>query len=197
MRSNRKGSLIFIRHGESIWNVTDPKRGLTARFTGWVDVPLTDKGREQAQAVGRCLKMHNIQYDAVYTSLLSRSKETFDLAHDTTNYKKDMPIINSWRLNERHYGALVGLSKEEAGKKMGEEKVMMWRKSWDARPPRMNEEDIFHWNASKWAKPLTIVNKNGQQLYRYTERNMNVPYTESLEDCAGRIPPLWQSSILP
>jgi len=96
---------------------------------GWADVPLTARGRYQAAAAGRCLKAFNIKPDAVFTSLLSRSKDTYKEIVNVYPSLQNVPIISSWRLNERHYGALVGLSKEEAGRKLGVEKVMEWRRS--------------------------------------------------------------------
>jgi 2,3-bisphosphoglycerate-dependent phosphoglycerate mutase len=132
------GRVIFIRHGESIWNVTDPSRGLITKFTGWADVPLTLRGESQAQAAGRCLAAFNIQVDAAYTSLLRRSKDTFELISTTgPTSLRHIPIINSWRMNERHYGALVGLSKSEAETMFDYESVMGWRRSWELRPPPM------------------------------------------------------------
>ena len=105
-----RGRVVFVRHGESIWNVTDPSRGLVTKFTGWADVPLTTKGEQQAMAAGRCLKAFNLGIDAAYTSLLRMSKDTFDLITSSgPEYLKTVPVINTWRMNERHYGALVGM----------------------------------------------------------------------------------------
>jgi 2,3-bisphosphoglycerate-dependent phosphoglycerate mutase len=111
---------ILIRHGESIWNVTDSSRGLVTRFTGWADIPLTDNGVLQARAVGKCLDSFGIKPDAIFTSLLKRSVQTLEeIRSATENRFKDSTLIRSWRMNERHYGALMGLSKEEAQKKWG------------------------------------------------------------------------------
>ena len=195
MTGKKYGRVIFVRHGESIWNVNDPARGLVSRFTGWVDVPLTEKGLQQAEASGRCLKMFDIKYDAVYTSLLSRSKQTFQRMHMTAGFSSDVPLTSSWRLNERHYGALVGLSKDEAAHQLGHENVMKWRKSWRTAPPKRRA--MGHWDVSKHAQPVTIMREPGKNSVRHFEHTAKVPETESLEDCAARILPLWRFSIQP
>eukprot|EP01031_Cornospumella_fuschlensis_P036365 gene36365-44113_t len=118
MTSRQAGKVVFIRHGQSVWNVKDPLKGHNVRFTGWANVPLTEHGRAQAAAVGRCLKMFGLYPNAVYTSLLRRARDSLDemARHNPSMFK--VPTISSWRLNERHYGALVGMSKEEAGAKL-------------------------------------------------------------------------------
>lgn len=124
-------SFLNFRHGESVWNVTDAKRGFVTRFTGWADVSLTERGHEQAAAAGRCLKHFDLRPQAVYTSLLKRSKTTLQEIINAWDPKIfAVPTINSWRLNERHYGGLVGLSKSEAAAKWGDD-VLEWRRSWD------------------------------------------------------------------
>ena len=139
------GKLVFVRHGESIWNKTDPERGLTTRFTGWADIPLTDLGKLQAFAAGRCLLKLNFPFNAVYTSLLTRARETFDkiASQYYADGIKDIQVVASWRLNERHYGSLIGLSKVEAEEKLGREKVLGWRRSWDLRPPPMTKHPYY------------------------------------------------------
>ena len=138
--SRRAGRVVFVRHGESIWNRKP------VRFTGWADVPLTERRFLQAAAAGRCLQQAGIFPDAVYTSLLRRSKDSLVQIASASNpsHYKNIPVINTWRLNERHYGALVGLSKEEA-RERGGEIVRDWRRSWNIAPPRMNPRDISDW----------------------------------------------------
>lgn len=103
-----------------MWNITDPERGLVSRFTGWVDVALTDRGRAQAEAAGRCLKLFGVYPDAVFTSRLKRSIDSFNIMKVNDPDMFDVQVAHSWRLNERHYGGLAGLSKEEAGDRFGE-----------------------------------------------------------------------------
>eukprot|EP01035_Chromulina_nebulosa_P019933 gene19933-25896_t len=167
----RAGRVVFVRHGESVWNVTDKSRGLTSRFTGWANVDLTDKGRLQAQASGNCLKMFE--------------------------YDKDVTIINSWRMNERHYGALMGLPKQTAGAMVGNENLTMWRRSWDKAPPKLNRDDVTEMSKMTWAKPTTIITKPGSQIAVAYEKNIKMPETESLKDCADRVLPLWLHGIAP
>lgn len=184
------------RHGESVWNITDKSRGLTARFTGWADVSLTPHGRIQAAAAGRCLQMFNLIPDAVYTSLLRRSQDTFrDMTRAVNIFH--CPVINTWRLNERHYGALIGLSKEEAGEVLGQDKVMGWRRSWDLAPPPMDRDDYFLWRDAPWAQPVTIVTEPGKKSMIAREKGISMPETESLEDCAKRVKPIWVQGIAP
>ena len=154
--AKKLGRLILVRHGESIWNSCDPARGMTTRFTGWCNIPLSDRGKEQAKAAARALVQFNLHtFDSVYMSVLERTTMTYDLIKEEiykiqkTNpegpakHFKDPTINQSWRLNERHYGALVGLSKEEAEHSMGREPVMGWRRSWDQRPPPMTRHPYF------------------------------------------------------
>ena len=174
----KTGRLILVRHGESIWNLP----GLT-RFTGWADIPLSNLGRKQAEASGRLLSTFNLSFDAVFTSLLIRSRDTYDLLSlqmDEIHRKKNIPVVASWRLNERHYGALVGLSKAEAEISMGKEKVMGWRRSWDLRPPPMDKcpsyhsqssdplekEPLFDWQSEIWTKAITITKKSEVRGFR-------------------------------
>ena len=127
------GRLFIVRHGESVWNITDKSLKRETRFTGWADIPLSEIGEKQATASGHCLASLKIPIDAVFTSLLQRARLTYQLIEKNIPLidKLNIPIIATWRLNERHYGALVGLSKQEAEDKMGKEKVMGWRRSWD------------------------------------------------------------------
>ncbi|MCG2883112.1 MAG: 2,3-bisphosphoglycerate-dependent phosphoglycerate mutase [Candidatus Nanopusillus sp.] len=118
--------LCLIRHGESLWNKEN-------RFTGWVDVPLTDKGREQAKRAGEILKSLNIKFDIAYTSLLSRAIETLEIIIKTLGY--NIPVIKDISLNERHYGDLQGLNKDKVAEIYGKEQVRLWRRSLRVRPP--------------------------------------------------------------
>jgi len=118
--------LCLIRHGESLWNKEN-------RFTGWVDVPLTDNGREQAKKAGEILKSLNIKFDIAYTSLLSRSIETLEIIIKTLGY--NIPVIKDISLNERHYGDLQGLNKDKVAEIYGKEQVRLWRRSLKVRPP--------------------------------------------------------------
>ncbi len=188
----------FSRHGESVWNVTDPARGLVTRFTGWANIELTQHGLRQAAAAGRCLRMFGIFPDAVYTSLLKRSQDTYlELAQPENANISNTPIINTWRLNERHYGSLMGLSKEEAEMTMGKELVRGWRRSWDLAPPKMLREDEHYWRNAPWAEPKTIISYPGKPSVISYEKGIPMPLTESLQDCAKRVQPVWEKSIAP
>ena len=194
------GRLILVRHGESIWNVTDAARNLVQRFTGWIDIPLTPRGRNQAKAAGRCLRSFGLKADAVYTSLLRRAKDTFDEIEATAPHLfRGTKIVYTWRLNERHYGSLVGMSKEEAGRKLcvDEEQVMDWRRSWDARPPPLLSHELAEWEDYAHAQPQTFVYENGLRRHMLTEKGVELPTTESLEDCYKRIEPILQTGIYP
>jgi len=118
--------LALIRHGESQWNLEN-------RFTGWVDVPLTDKGREEARRAGE--KIRHIHFDRAYTSVLERARETLDIVLGVVGQTGDLPIISDAALNERHYGSLQGLNKAETAVKYGQEQVHIWRRSYDVAPP--------------------------------------------------------------
>jgi 2,3-bisphosphoglycerate-dependent phosphoglycerate mutase len=191
------GRVVFVRHGESVWNITDPARGLKIKFSGWADIPLTPRGLEQAQAAGRCLLEMGIHPDTALTSLLKRSRDTYDEIskilenHDTTT------VINSWRLNERHYGALVGLGKEEAKSMFDPIQLKEWRRSWDKAPPKMNNLDLQLWNKAAWTKPTTILSEPGKQKFIINEKGVSLPETESLADCYNRVQPLWEYVIAP
>jgi 2,3-bisphosphoglycerate-dependent phosphoglycerate mutase len=192
------GRVVFIRHGESVWNITDPSRGLVTRFTGWADIDLTEHGIKQAQAAGRCLKMFGIYPDAVFTSLLKRSIDTYnEIAKPEIANIKNVLVINTWRLNERHYGSLVGLSKEEAEIDMGKDKVRGWRRSWDQAPPPMRGGEHF-WRTASWAEPKYIVHYKDHKTPRVMkEKGVTMPKTESLKDCAARVRPIWEKDIAP
>src|ERR687897_3582066 len=124
---------VLLRHGESVWNKEN-------RFTGWTDVDLSDRGREEARAAGRLLKSGGYAFDLAYTSVLKRAIRTLWIALDELE-QMWLPVEKSWRLNERHYGALQGLNKAEMAAKFGEEQVLVWRRSYDTRPPELDRGD--------------------------------------------------------
>ena len=125
--------LVLLRHGESIWNKEN-------RFTGWTDVDLSDKGKAEAQCAGEVLKKEGFLFDVAYTSVLKRAIRTLWIMLDEMDLMW-IPVINSWRLNERHYGALQGLNKSEMAAKFGEDQVLVWRRSYDVPPPKLEKND--------------------------------------------------------
>jgi 2,3-bisphosphoglycerate-dependent phosphoglycerate mutase len=142
--------------------------------------------------------MFGIFPDAVYTSLLQRSIKTYEeIAKPENGNIRGVPVIHSWRLNERHYGALMGLAKDEAEAVMGKEKVRGWRRSWDLAPPRMLKEDEYYWREAPWAQPITIYTEPGKATVTTSEKRIEMPTTESLQDCAKRVQPIWEQSIAP
>ena len=166
--------LVLIRHGESTWN----KEG---RFTGWTDVDLSDKGREEARAAGQLLKHEGYRFDLVFTSLLKRAIRTSNIVLDQLD-QLWLPVQRSWRLNERHYGALQGLNKAETAAKHGDEQVKIWRRAYDIPPP-----------------PLTVDDpRNPARDPRY--KNLaasDLPLAESLKDTVVRFLPYWNEAIAP
>ena len=166
--------LVLIRHGESTWNLDN-------RFTGWTDVDLTPLGVQQAQQAGRLLKEAGIEFDAAYTSVLKRAIWTLWHALDKMD-RTWVPVINDWRLNERHYGALQGLNKTETAQKFGDEQVLVWRRSYDTPPPPLDAHDP----RSERTDP------------RYAALDPNdVPLTECLKDTVERVMPLWNETLAP
>ena len=163
--------LVLVRHGQSVWNLEN-------KFTGWTDVELSKKGVEEAINAGKLLKEKGYNFDIAYTSYLKR-------ANDTLNYilkelEEDIPIKYSWRLNERHYGALQGLNKDETKAKYGEKQVHLWRRSADVRPPELSTDDErYPGNDSK---------------YRDLKEN-ELPRTENLIDTIARVIDYWNSDI--
>ena len=166
-------TLILLRHGQSDWN----EKNL---FTGWVDVRLTEQGRGEAARAGEQLAEAGLLPDTLHTSVLSRAIQTANLALDTAD-RLWIPVRRSWRLNERHYGALQGLDKSETQRKYGEEQFMLWRRSFDTPPPVL--EDGSEW--SQAGDP------------RYVGIDGEAPRTECLKDVIDRMIPYWESSILP
>lgn len=165
-------TLILLRHGESQWNALN-------LFTGWVDVDLTDKGRAEATRAGELIAALETQPDVVYTSLLRRAITTANLALDTAD-RHWIPVRRSWRLNERHYGALQGLDKAETKAKYGEEQFMKWRRSYDTPPPPIEKGSTY----SQDADP------------RYAEIDGG-PLTECLADVVARFVPYYEQQIVP
>jgi 2,3-bisphosphoglycerate-dependent phosphoglycerate mutase len=166
--------LVLIRHGESTWNLEN-------RFTGWTDVELTPTGVAQAQAAGRLLKAEGYDFDVAYTSVLKRAVWT--LWHVLDQMERTwLPVVNDWRLNERHYGGLQGLNKAETAKQYGDEQVLVWRRSYDTPPP-----------------PLTADDPRGQrQDIRYARlKPEQIPLTECLKDTVARVLPAWNEVLAP
>jgi 2,3-bisphosphoglycerate-dependent phosphoglycerate mutase len=163
--------LVLLRHGESDWNREN-------RFTGWTDVDLSQQGIAEARAAGRLLKAEGYDFDLAYTSVLKRAIRTLWNVLDELD-RMWLPEEKSWRLNERHYGALQGLNKAEMAAKYGEAQVLAWRRSYDTPPPPLTPEDPRY---------------EGRDA-RYA--GVKVPLTESLKDTVARAVPYWQSSIAP
>lgn len=166
-------TLILLRHGESDWN----RKNL---FTGWVDVDLTDTGREEARRAGELLVEQDLLPDVLHTSLLRRAITTAHTALDVAD-RHWIPVRRSWRLNERHYGALQGLDKAETREKYGEEQFMLWRRSFDTPPPPIEDDAEF----SQAGDP------------RYADLGEELPRTECLKDVIERMIPYWESDIVP
>jgi 2,3-bisphosphoglycerate-dependent phosphoglycerate mutase len=166
--------LVLLRHGESTWNKEN-------RFTGWTDVDLSEKGVQEALEAGRTLKEEGFSFDIAYTSVLKRAIKTLWLALEELD-QMFIPIINSWRLNERHYGALQGLNKAETAEKHGMEQVKIWRRSYDTPPPALTVDDPrFPGKDRRYADLST----------------KDLPRTESLKDTVARFLPCWHETIAP
>ncbi|GAB3773178.1 2,3-bisphosphoglycerate-dependent phosphoglycerate mutase [Nocardioides ginsengisegetis] len=166
-------TLILLRHGESEWNAKN-------LFTGWVDVALTDKGRDEAVRGGEQLREAGLLPDVVHTSLQRRAINTAALALDAAD-RHWIPVRRSWRLNERHYGALQGKDKKQTLAEFGEEQFMLWRRSFDVPPPPLDDDDEW----SQAGDP------------RYADLGDEMPRTECLKDVIARMLPYWQSDIVP
>jgi 2,3-bisphosphoglycerate-dependent phosphoglycerate mutase len=166
--------VVLLRHGESTWNKEN-------RFTGWTDVDLSDKGKEEAKKAGIVLKKEGFTFDIAFTSVLKRAIRTLWMALDEMDLMW-IPVQNSWRLNERHYGDLQGLNKSEMAQKFGEEQVLIWRRSYDVPPPALKKED-----------PRSPVKDP-----RYKDMDpKDVPLTECLKDTVARFLPYWHNTIAP
>ena len=166
--------IVLLRHGESIWNREN-------RFTGWTDVDLSEAGREEARRAGRLLRDQGFEFDVAYTSVLKRAVRTLWIALDELDLMW-IPVLNSWRLNERHYGDLQGLNKAETAAKFGEKQVLEWRRSYDIPPPALRPDDKRHPRNDR----------------RYASlRGSELPLTESLKDTVARFLPYWNEAIAP
>ena len=166
--------LVLLRHGESTWNREN-------RFTGWTDVDLSDQGRLEAREAGRLMAAEKFEFDAAYTSVLKRAVRTLWIALDELDMMW-IPVHRSWRLNERHYGALQGLNKAETAAQYGDAQVKIWRRSYDVPPPPLTPEDPRHPSRDR----------------RYQDLGPGeLPLTESLEDTVARFLPYWHDTVAP
>ncbi len=166
--------LVLIRHGESTWNLEN-------RFTGWVDVPLTATGVEQAKTAGRLLREGGWEFDLCMTSVLKRATHTLWHCLDEMD-RTWLPVEHSWRLNERHYGALQGLNKAETAKKFGDAQVLTWRRSYDTPPPALDPAD---------------PRAEGKDIRYAGLSPSEMPLTECLKDTVARVVPYWQQAMAP
>jgi 2,3-bisphosphoglycerate-dependent phosphoglycerate mutase len=166
--------IVLLRHGESQWNKEN-------RFTGWTDVDLSEKGIEEARQAGVLIKEAGFEFDIAYTSVLKRAIRTLWLALDSMNLMW-IPVVNSWRLNERHYGALQGLNKAETAQKYGDEQVHIWRRSYDTQPPALTPDDERFPGHDRRYSGLTKA---------------ELPLTECLKDTVARFLPFWHETVVP
>jgi len=166
--------IVLLRHGESTWNKEN-------RFTGWTDVDLTEKGIEEARAAGQLLKREGYAFDLAYTSVLKRANKTLNIVLEELDALW-LPVEHSWRLNERHYGALQGLNKAETAAQYGDEQVLVWRRSYDIPPPALEEGD----------PRLDSDDPRYGSLPR-----AQFPRTECLKDTVARFVPYWETVIVP
>jgi 2,3-bisphosphoglycerate-dependent phosphoglycerate mutase len=174
MGANNMKKVVLLRHGESTWNKEN-------RFTGWTDVPLSEKGMEEAKEAGRLLREGGYTFDIAYTSVLRRAIKTLWIVLEEMDLMW-IPVVRSWRLNERHYGALQGLNKAETAEKHGMEQVKIWRRSYDIRPPALTKDDERYPGKDP----------------RYAQLSPDdVPQTEALKDTVARFLPYWHETIAP
>lgn len=164
-------TLVLIRHGQSQWNLEN-------RFTGWVDVDLTPEGEAQARKAGELLKAADVQIDRAYTSVLTRAIRTLGLALDKAG-QVFVPVIKDWRLNERHYGGLTGLDKDETARRHGDDQVKIWRRSYDIPPPELAPGGEYDFAGDRRYKGAVL------------------PRTESLKTTLDRVQPYWEQEIAP
>lgn len=164
--------LVLVRHGQSMWNLEN-------KFTGWTDVELSKQGIAEAKEAGRVLKRLGFRFDLAYTSVLKRAEDTLDYILKEME-QEDIEIKRSWKLNERHYGALQGLNKDETKKKYGEEQVLLWRRSTDTRPPELEETDARY--------------PGNDPKYKELSKD-KLPKTENLVDTIKRVVEYWNSDI--
>ena len=166
--------LVFLRHGESVWNKEN-------RFTGWTDIELSERGIKEAHSAGKLLKEEGFVFDIAFTSVLKRATQTLDIILEELG-QAEISVYKSWRLNERHYGALQGFNKKEMAGKVGEEQVLIWRRSFDIPPPELLSDDKRYPGYDK--------------LYQNVDEK-NLPLSESLKDTIERIMPYWEETIVP
>jgi 2,3-bisphosphoglycerate-dependent phosphoglycerate mutase len=166
--------LVLLRHGQSTWNKEN-------KFSGWTDVPLSEKGKEQAKEAGRLMKEEGFVFDVGFTNVLIRGIDTLKIVLKELSLM-NIPTHKSWHLNERHYGALQGLNKSDTMKKYGEKQVQLWRRSYDVRPPALNKDDERYPGNDPKYKDL------GEK---------DIPLTESLKDTVMRVMPYWEKEIAP
>jgi 2,3-bisphosphoglycerate-dependent phosphoglycerate mutase len=172
--------LVLIRHGESEWNLEN-------KFTGWTDVDLSENGVKEAHAAGQLLKKDGYTFDVAFSSVLKRANRTMDIVLGELG-EKNIQKHYSWRLNERHYGALQGLNKADSAKKWGDEQVHIWRRSADVQPPKLTPDDPrFPGNQEKYQELV----KNGEM------KPSDLPLTECLVDTAERVKPYFDKEIAP
>jgi 2,3-bisphosphoglycerate-dependent phosphoglycerate mutase len=166
--------LVLLRHGESQWNLEN-------RFTGWTDVDLTEQGRQEARAAGELLRSEGFEFDIAYASVLKRAIRTLWIALDAMD-RMWLPVVHSWRLNERHYGALQGLNKAETAARFGEQQVLIWRRAYAVAPDPLLPDD------PRWA--------GRDPRYKHLQPH-DIPATECLRDTVARVIPFWKDSIAP
>ncbi len=166
--------IVLLRHGESVWNKEN-------RFTGWTDVDLSEKGLNEAQKAGILLKQEGFTFDVAFTSVLKRAIRTLWITLDEMDLMW-IPVVNSWRLNERHYGGLQGLNKSEMAEKYGEEQVLIWRRSYDIRPLALEKTDQRY--------------PGNDPRYKDMDEK-DIPLTECLKDTVTRFLPYWFDTIVP
>ena len=171
--ANTTYTLVLLRHGQSDWN----EKNL---FTGWVDVPLTEKGRAEAARGGELMKAEGVHPDVLHTSLLKRAITTANLALEAAD-RQWIPVKRDWRLNERHYGALQGKDKAQVKEEFGEEQFMVWRRSFDVPPPALDDDSEF--------------SQAGEE--RYADIGPEAPRTEALKQVIDRLLPYWEEQIVP
>ena len=164
--------LVMIRHGQSQWNLEN-------RFTGWTDVDLSEQGVKEARAAGQQLLAEGVKFDVAYTSYQKRAIKTLNIVLEEID-ELSIPVKKSWRLNERHYGALQGLNKADTAAKYGDEQVHIWRRSFDVAPPLLEEDDARH--------------PKFDEKYKHLDPE-DLPKGESLKDTIARVLPYWQSDI--
>jgi len=164
--------LVLVRHGQSMWNLEN-------RFTGWTDVELSEQGIKEAKEAGKVLKEKGFNFDVAYTSVLKRANDTLKYILEELG-EQDIPVKKSWRLNERHYGALQGLNKDETKEKYGAEQVLLWRRSTDVRPPELSKDDKRY--------------PGNDPKYSDLKEN-ELPTTENLIDTIKRVMEYWNSDI--